>query len=233
MKNEYGCSDSCEHVIMDLERERDELERELHHHVRNGLALLMGIIDLSEDIPVRLSLRLRDRLETLGLIHDHAWPYKPDVPPSFECFCKSLIARLALSRGNVIQPRLSVTVGPEVGRLSYETFKDMGLILGELVQNSLDHAFPAGELGHIDIELRAPDRDSLILRVQDDGMGLPPELNRREGGGTGFKLLRAIALGLGGNLDIEGGKGTQITLRFPRTGFDGPLLSETERDPSS
>lgn len=88
----------------------------------------------------------------------------------------------------------------------------VGLIVNEAMTNSLKHAFPEGRAGSIVVRLQE-DGDSLVLRVSDNGVGLPAE---DVGGSTGQWLMQAMAQQLGGSIDREGPPGAAVVVRFPR-----------------
>ena len=90
----------------------------------------------------------------------------------------------------------------------------LGLILNELVTNALQHAFPPGEGGSLDIEVNQDGKGWITLRVADSGQGLPESMDL-DHGGLGFQLVRALTDQLGGVLELERRRGASFLLSFP------------------
>jgi two-component sensor histidine kinase len=86
----------------------------------------------------------------------------------------------------------------------------VGLIVNELLQNSLKHAFPGNTAGEVAVRLARVAND-LVLEVADTGAGAREV---RENG-TGQRLVRALAQQLGGSAKWDGPPGTRVTVRFP------------------
>jgi two-component sensor histidine kinase len=106
----------------------------------------------------------------------------------------------------------------------------LGLIVNELVTNTFKHAFPVGRNGLVEVELKylpdVPDREigrSLAsglgeIRVKDNGVGLPPNLNLSETPSMGLHLVRVLVEQLEGELEIAASRGTSFTVKFPLSG---------------
>jgi two-component sensor histidine kinase len=98
--------------------------------------------------------------------------------------------------------------------LSPDTAFPCGLIINELVSNSLKHAFSEGRSGTVRIGLRE-ENGACVMSVADDGMGLPAGIDATAGGSLGLRLVRNLAGQLGGTLEVASGPGTRFTVRFP------------------
>jgi two-component sensor histidine kinase len=90
-----------------------------------------------------------------------------------------------------------------------------GLIINELVSNSLKHAFPEGRKGSVAIRLHADDRGVVTLAVADDGVGLPPGMDFRNTDSMGLQLVNMLTSQLHGEISFSGGEGTAFTITFP------------------
>ena len=92
----------------------------------------------------------------------------------------------------------------------------LGLLLSELVTNSLKHAFPEGRCGEIAVEMQdAPDGRALLISVTDNGRGLPPGFDPAATRSMGLQLAMALAQQLGGSLHFDGDAGTRAWLIVP------------------
>jgi two-component sensor histidine kinase len=90
-----------------------------------------------------------------------------------------------------------------------------GLIVNELVSNSLKHAFPDGRTGTIRVQ-GAADASTATLRVSDDGVGLPVGVDVLTVGTLGLQLVRTLTDQLEGSIGFRSSGGTEIVVEFPR-----------------
>ena len=91
-----------------------------------------------------------------------------------------------------------------------------GLILNELVSNSLKHAFPDGRSGHIRVNLRSVGEDRYNLLVSDDGIGLPESLDFKESRTLGLQLVNALTSQLDGTIEKIEDTGTAFSITFSK-----------------
>jgi two-component sensor histidine kinase len=89
-----------------------------------------------------------------------------------------------------------------------------GLIINELVSNCLKHAFEKAEKGHILIQFRSVREKRLTLLIEDDGLGLPEDVDLDSGGSLGLSLVRALVKQLDGTIEIDRGAGTRFRITF-------------------
>ena len=98
---------------------------------------------------------------------------------------------------------------------------DLVLAVTELLHNAAEHAFPEGEPGTIEL-IAERDGDDLVVRVRDNGQGLPEGFDPAEGNGLGLQIVRTLVTSeLGGGLTmgpLEGGTGTEVVLTIPGAG---------------
>ena len=90
----------------------------------------------------------------------------------------------------------------------------LGLIVNELVTDSLKYAFPDGRGGRIDLRL-SRDGPELVLVVEDDGVGLNPGFDAARAPGFGLTLVRSLASGLDASFAIRSERGARFELRMP------------------
>ncbi len=198
--------------------EKSVLLREVHHRVKNNLQIVASLLSLQSrkvKSPESLSLfqESMDRVRAMALIHENL--YRSESAAAIGAvdyirrLANDLMAAYALRAGNV-SLKLDVADVP----LTPDTAFPCGLIINELVSNSLKHAFPEGRSGTICIDLQR-DGEALALTVADDGKGLPEGIDAASGGSLGLRLVRNLASQLGGALEVASGPGTRFTVRFP------------------
>ena len=91
-----------------------------------------------------------------------------------------------------------------------------GLILNELMSNCLKHAFPVGHAGTVYIGFHAAGEEELCLVVQDDGVGVPLDVDLGRTSSLGWRLIRALVEQLGGVVQCQTAGGTSVEIRFAR-----------------
>jgi two-component sensor histidine kinase len=115
-----------------------------------------------------------------------------------------------------LHPAITIICSPiEALMLDADRAIPLGLAVSEVVTNALRHAFPGRETGHVTVEA-VTETPELIVRVSDDGVGIPqPEGSA----GLGSRIIRALAVQLSAKVQVESASqtGTIVTLRMPLT----------------
>ena len=105
--------------------------------------------------------------------------------------------------------------------LGIDTAVPCGLILNELVSNSLKHAFPGGREGEIRIELRLDDDKKFTLMVSDNGVGIPKDLDFRNTESLGLQLVDTLVNQLEGTIELDRSGGTAFKTTFTELKYEG------------
>jgi len=214
--------DALEQDQEDL-RFRDFLIREVNHRTKNALQMAVSLLSLQarhSDDPACCSAleSATGRLQRIAEVHA-LLTYRgeaPDIinlPDYLHRICREMAETLAASPGQV-QVEVEVDAG-EDGTWSADLAVPLGLIVGEAVTNALKHAFPEGREGRILIELHAKGGGLMRLRVEDNGVGMPP---KRRGGSLGLRLIEMFARQIKGKAAVEDGpdgNGTLVMVTFP------------------
>ncbi len=112
------------------------------------------------------------------------------------------------------QDRVNLILETEHIEMMVDTAIPCGLIINELISNSLKHAFPDGRKGEIRIGFRVLPGGEYELIVSDNGVGLPDGFDVRKTKSMGLQLVVLLIDQLGGSLDVSGEKGTRFSMRF-------------------
>jgi PAS domain S-box-containing protein len=216
--------------------ERDLLLQEIHHRVKNNLQVVSSLMNmqqrrLDESDPHRAFDDCRARVEAMASLHEQLFRRGDgDARVPFRDYAHSVAANAYRSSGEADR-RVSLEV--DIGDLWMHMDQAIpcGLILNELVTNSLRHAFPAGRAGHVRVTVRAVDEGTkeIELTVSDDGVGLPDEVNVDSPASLGLSLVSSFVEQLEGRLDVDRRGGTRTTLRFAQASTERP----TERERGS
>lgn len=186
--------------------EKQVLLKEIHHRVRNNLAVLSGLINLqiahvpSTDASFPAIEKTRDRIMVMGMIHDMMYQAQDFSHVDFAAFVRQLAAQLQAE-----YPQLNTTLTVEVDDVQVDvtTAVPLGLIISEAITNALKHAHPLGESGTVSVGVQPRDT-GVHLHVTDDGVGLHGGLEESES--LGFQLMHSLVGQVGGRLHIESGE---------------------------
>ena len=200
-------------------REKEVLLKEIHHRVKNNLQVMSSLLNLQTQYLVdpRALEALRvstDRIKTMALIHDKLYRSetlsKIYFPGYVDELAHNLLNAYAIGKGIV----LNLDVDPV--SFNVDTAIPLGLIVNELVTNSLKHAFPGQETGMITIGLYGEDTH-MTLVVSDTGAGFPENLDFRDTQSMGMQLVVILVEQLEGTVELKRDKGTEFRITFQVT----------------
>jgi len=199
-------------------RETEVLLKEIHHRVKNNLQVVSSLLSLQsrgvEDEATRQKFReSQNRVHSMALIHEHLYDAENLSEIDFSEYISQLAAHLFRSY-QVSSSRIKLRTDIENVKLSVDVAVPCGLIVNELVSNALKYAFPEGRDGTIRIELRRGSEKRIALRVSDTGRGLPEKVGFWNTQTLGLRLVRLLVRQLGGEVEIDRSKGTNIVITF-------------------
>lgn len=207
-------------------REKDILLHEIHHRVRNNLQMIISLLHLQ--LAVNGDERARDALlESENRVHAialaHELLYESEDLASIDV-AEYLQALARQVRYSLVEPPLAeVIVRATDVHLDIEVVVSCGLIVTELVANSLAYAFPEGRSGRIWVDVLRLGHE-IVLEIRDDGIGMPRETPE----GFGLHVVRALAHRLDGTMEIQRSPGTRIRVVFPVQAAAEPLPPTAE-----
>ena len=200
-------------------KEKEVLLKEIHHRVKNNLQIISSLLNLqSEYIKDEQDLEMfkvsQNRIESMALIHEKLYQSEDLAQIEFSEYIRDLVASLFCSYElnlDVIELKINV----EQIFLNIETAIPCGLIINELVLNSLKHAFPAGKLGEVYINLYENDEKEITLIISDNGIGFSQDFDFRNTRSLGLQLVNALINQLGGTIEFNGSAGAVFKIIFP------------------
>jgi two-component system, chemotaxis family, CheB/CheR fusion protein len=197
-------------------REKEVLLREVYHRVKNNLQVVSSLLNLQagsiQDPSVREPFQeSQRRIQAMSLVHQKLYGAEDLARTHARTYIKNLIEDLA--RMYDTEGRIAFDIHAD-GELDIDTAMPCGLILTELVSNALKYAFPTGQRGNVSVTLRPEAEDRWILRVQDNGIGIPPEIDIAHSDSLGLNLVHDLASQLGGRVELDRSQGTTFTIHF-------------------
>ena len=200
-------------------KEKEVLLSEVHHRVKNNLQIISSLLGLQRDYvkDARVLGALDDsqgRIRSMALIHDLLYRSDDLGHIDFSEYARNL-ATTILHTFSDKAAGVTVETAADQVFLPVGTVFPCGLIVNELITNSLKHAFPDGRNGSVLVEFSRSGRDKFILTVKDDGIGLPEAFDYRNSESLGFKLVANLTeKQLRGRLELSSNGGTTVRLEF-------------------
>ena len=204
-------------------KEKEALLREIHHRVKNNLQTVSSLLDLQADTisdPDTLeSFRsTQSRIRSMALIHERL--YKSENLSRIKAteYIQSLTEYL---EGSYIPGSTEISILNDVDNLllNLDLAIPSGLIITELVSNSMKYAFRDKSSGTIKISLKIFENDKLLLSVKDDGIGFTDFANRKNLSSLGLQLVELFVQQLKGNITFISKNGTEVKITFPKPDF--------------
>jgi two-component sensor histidine kinase len=180
--------------------------------VISGFLLLQSQY-ITDPKSVQMMEDAQQRVKTMALVHERLYQSRSLEFIDAADYIRSLVADLMNSS------TLSTTIGTEVEvdhiNITLDMAIPIGLIINELVTNSLKHAFAGRPQGKLTINLHLGDDHRVHLTVGDDGAGLPSDYSERSMTTLGTQLVKVLVGQLGGEMKIESSNGAKFIISFP------------------
>jgi len=200
-------------------KEKEALLKEIHHRVKNNLQVITSLLSLQsgavEDQNIREMFdEACNRVRSIGDIHELLYRSPDLAHVDFNTYLHQLAQNL-LSFYRVDPNRIRLDISSNVD-LPLSQAIPCGLIVNELLTNSLKHGYPEPKSGDIRVFLNC-ERDECVLEVADNGVGFPQQFKVGQTSSLGLQLVSVLARQLGGDLRLETTAGARVRIVFPRT----------------
>ncbi|MBW4576675.1 MAG: PAS domain S-box protein [Aphanothece sp. CMT-3BRIN-NPC111] len=200
-------------------QEKETLLKEIHHRVKNNLQIISSLLRLQSkhirDADVlELFQESQNRVRTMALIHEKLYQSGNLAKIDFIEYIQTLVQELSRSYGASRQA-IAFKLTIEKVHLEVDIAIPCGLIINELVSNSLKYAFKDCQTGEIDISLvQHSESHRFILTIGDNGVGLPQNLDFRKTQSLGLQLVCRLTKQLGGSINLTHRQGTAFQIIF-------------------
>jgi len=198
--------------------EKELLLKEVYHRVKNNLQLISSLLSLqanhaADRLPQVVFEECQSRIRAMALVHERLYQSKNLSRIELGEFTRSLANDLQRSLDIGRRPiRMQIDADPAY--LGVDKAVPCGLILNELLSNSIKHAFQSERSGHIRVLVRDNGDGSITVTVADDGVGLPPHVDWQNSQSLGLKLVNALARQLKASLRLDNANGACFSLTF-------------------
>jgi len=195
------------------------LLREIHHRVKNNLQVISSILSLQamyleDDTYISVFNECQNRIRSMSLIHEKLYQSENISNIDFKDYLISLVNRLMrFYRYDQASVGFHESI-PEID-LNIDIAIPCGLIINELVSNSLKYAFQEKHVGTISISLIELDDSNIELIVADDGIGIPSKIDIKNSPTLGLQLVTTLIEDqLQGTFKVNNTNGTEFQIRF-------------------
>lgn len=201
-------------------KEKEILLKEIHHRVKNNMQVIISLLNLQatnigDSRMLELYRESQNRIKSMALIHEKLYQSKDLAHIDFPDYIGSLSDYLAQT---YLTSSCAVEISTKAQRIQieYDIVITLGLIVNELVSNSLKHAFTNNDYGRIEISLKKTTENKLLLCVSDDGKGFPGQLDFRNSKSLGLQLVCSLTEQIGGEISMSNKIGTKFCILFPQ-----------------
>jgi PAS domain S-box-containing protein len=207
--------------------EKEILLKEVHHRVKNNLQIIASLLNfqskfISDPSALNMFKESQSRVKSISLIHEKLYQTKDLSRIEFAGYIKSLVTHLFLNF-DIKPDKVGFSVNANNLFLSVDTAIPCGLIVNELVTNSLKYAFPDDRKGQITINLNYNNLNEYELMIKDNGISLPENIKIGNTETLGLQLIKTLTTQLDAQVDIIRDNGTTFLIKFKNMNYKGRL----------
>ena len=198
-------------------KEKDVLLQEIHHRVKNNMQIISSLLNLQirhveDNNAIDLLKESQNRVRSMAMIHEKLYQSNDFTHINITEYIESLVSGLFYSY-SISKEQIIPIINVDDVQLNIETAVPCGLIINELVSNSLKHGFPKEKLGEVYISLKIID-DNYELVVGDNGIKFPKDINFRSTDSLGLQLVNNLVNQIDGRISLDTTHGTEFKIIF-------------------
>lgn len=210
--------EESEAIIKKTLAEKEILLQELHHRVKNNLAVIVGYFNLKLNVTTNeearaVLLESRNHVNSMALIHNRLYKTSNFSEMNFSTYLNDLLTEIQESYPSRLRS-VKVETHIEDLKLNLSTAVPCALILNELLNNCYKHAFKPGQEGLIQIDLRINKEEEIQLSVKDNGVGLKEDFDKHDS--LGLSVIHGLSEQLNGKCRFFNEGGACFTLIFKK-----------------
>lgn len=208
-----------EEKIKNSLKEKEVLLGEIHHRVKNNLAVISGLLFLQAektDIEAGRNLlqQSQGRINSMAIVHELLYEHHNFSSIDPNKYINQLIVHIS-SNLSERDKDITTDITTDELQLDMNIAIPCALIINELLTNAYKYAFKETNKGTIEISITQED-DNYLMIVEDNGKGLPEDFDLdQSGSGLGLFLVKTLTKQIQGELEISGENGTRVAITFP------------------
>jgi len=200
-------------------KEKETLLQEVHHRVKNNLQIISSILNLQasylkDEKSLKILTESQNRIKSMSFIHESLYINNNFRYIDFKDYIKSLTSNLIQSYSLRPDKVKFISQVSDV-QLSLDQAIPCGLILNELISNSLKYAFPGDIRGEIALNI-SEKGNNVRLELSDNGIGIPKDFDVEKSESLGLQLVFILVEQLDGNIEIGSDKGSNFLINFDK-----------------
>jgi two-component system sensor kinase len=208
----------AEEKIKSSLKEKEIILKEIHHRVKNNLQVISSIFYLQGEKVNDPRLHeiineCKNRVRSMAIIHENFYQSDDLTRIDFGQYLKNLINNLMISYG-IENDRIDIDLRVSDTFLSIDVAIPCGLLVNEIISNAIKHAFPGDVSGNITIEMFSPNSHDFTLRIKDNGIGIPDNIDISNTGTLGMELITTLTSQLEGSIELNKSQGTEFIIKF-------------------
>lgn len=210
LENEVSKRKKVEAEIQESLKVKEILLKEITHRVKNNLQIISSLITLQKgtinnEESIDLLNQTANRIHSMALIHETLYSSNEFNQVQFQDYIKSLISYIKKTFNT---SNISITSDIDDFMLSIDAATSCGMIVMELITNSVKYAFPENNKGSICISMKPAIDNQFKLIVSDNGTGLPEDFNFKQTKSLGMQIINSLTEQLDGEIKLVKEKGT-------------------------
>jgi PAS domain S-box-containing protein len=203
--------------------EKEMLLKEIHHRVKNNLMIISSLLNLQsryikDEASKNIFKESQNRARSMALIHELLYRSTDLKRIDFGYYIRTLTKEL-FNMYVTDQSRIKLNMDVEDVMVDINTAIPLGLIVNELVSNSMKHAFPNEKSGEIYIEFKS-DKGKYTMVVADNGVGFPENYDIQNTDTLGLRIVNSLTEQIEGKIRIERDTGTKFTIEFQEENYE-------------
>lgn len=205
-----------------LLEEKEWLMKEIHHRVKNNLQIVISLLNtqsnyITNDIAFNAIRESQHRMQSISLIHQKLYQSENLALVNMQAYINDLVDYLRES----FDTGTRITFNTNITAAEFDVTRavPLGLILNEAITNAIKYAFKDGQDGKISISMEETDHNTYILKISDNGSGIPSPENITKSKTLGMSLIRGLSKQVGGTFKIENNNGLWVVIEFTNDKF--------------
>jgi PAS domain S-box-containing protein len=200
--------------------EKETLLKEIYHRTKNNMLVIISMLELqAQDVRdekiTEVFKETENRIRAMALVHEKLYQSQSLSEINLGSYIREVVTSLVINMAPEGKIGVHFDLHPCPINIDYAV--PLGLVINEIVTNSVKHGFPADQKGSVFVRLRQEQNNNILLDVGDDGVGLAPGITLDSATSFGMQIVRSlIRLQLKGQVSLDGGHGTCYNIRFTK-----------------
>jgi len=215
--NDISAEKAAKEKIQNLLNEKDILLKEVHHRIKNNMNIVSSLLSLQarnfDDDNVKIAFQnSSSRVQSMMVLYDKLYKSNNFQNMSLKNYLLPLIHEIS----SLYSYSDKIKIHQEIMEvdLPIKILTNIGIIINELLSNSLKHAFIQYKSGNIFITTRSIDEKTIEMRIRDDGIGYPEDLIKNKNDNFGMQLIKILVQQLHGKIDFNNDNGANSIFSF-------------------